>query len=119
MVDELIAGIDLGTSTSAIGYFSENRIKSYGEVRLVPGELGINWIYSAEVFDRTRSEWVVGLQARNMGLRPDRAPYCVVSAKRHLGIDRVMELGEGAERSSTITIDGTAVDLTPQYLLSI
>lgn len=116
---DLIAGIDLGTTTSAIGYFSENEIQPIGSVRLVAGEFGRSWIYSALVLDVENGRWIVGTPARNMSLHPHRAPYYVVSAKRHLGIDRTLSLGEGGRRSDRAVVQGEEVELTPRYLLSI
>jgi molecular chaperone DnaK len=110
----MIVGIDLGTSTSAIGYFSEVKGKPFGTVNLVQGGFGINWIPSAVLWDHVASTWHVGPTARHMRMGPGRAPYYVVSAKRHLGITPNIPLNG----STTVIEDGREIEVTPQLLLS-
>lgn len=110
---DLIAGIDLGTSTSAIGYWSEVRGRP-SDVRLVQGDLGVNYIRSAVLFDPGNSTWLAGGAAFNARKRPHLAPYYVVSAKRHLGINDTIQLNG----SDTVTIGGSPVKLTPQLMLA-
>jgi molecular chaperone DnaK len=110
----MIVGIDLGTSTSAIGYFSEVKGKPFGTVNLVQGGFGINWIPSAVLWDHVAGTWHVGPTARHMRMGPGRAPYYVVSAKRHLGITPNIPLNG----STTVIEDGREIEVTPQLLLS-
>ncbi len=111
---DLIIGIDLGTSTSAIGYFTEVKGRTYGSVNLVPGGFGMNWFPSAVLLDPATSSWAIGVAAKGMRRRRDKAPYYIVSAKRHLGIDRTIELNG----SATVLMEGKAIEVTPQLALA-
>ena len=110
----MIVGIDLGTSTSAIGYFSEVRGFDHGHVKLVQCGHGLSWMPSSVLYNPAKQQWVVGSAAQNMRKIPDYAPYYVTSAKRHLGLSPALSL----KGSTTVVEDGRDIEVTPQLLLS-
>ena len=106
----LIVGIDLGTSTSAIGYWLDRG--DSGLVQLVNGQMGRPYISSTVVADvrHTPPRWIAGDTAMRASTHPDSAPYAIPSAKRRLGRERTLTLGP--------TLTGPEITVTPSEVLS-
>src|SRR5687768_15720131 len=104
-------GIDLGTSTSAIGYWKSARGRP-PEPRLIAGDLGLNYIRSGVLFDPESSTWRVGSAA--WADRRRLSSYYIRSAKRHLGVDAELRMGD----SPVVNEKGRLVTVTPQLILS-
>lgn len=106
----LIVGIDLGTSTSAIGYWLVRG--DSGLVQLCSGGLGRSYITSTVVADvrHTPPRWIAGDTALNALTHPALAPYAIPSAKRRLGREKTLTLGP--------TLTGPEITVTPSEILS-
>ena len=77
--DQLIIGIDLGTTKSAVSIWDQKQ----GQLQILKNSLGHDLTPSVVAWDREKSQWIVGEKAKNFYKR--RPSDVVYSIKRFIG----------------------------------